>query len=60
MKRNKIAAGALALALGLGAVAPSFAADTKVSAEFTYDYKLAKNDFIEKWNALRAAEKVSI
>ena len=57
MKRNKIAAGALALALGLGAVAPSFAADTKVSAEFTYDYKLAKNDFIEKWNALRAAEK---
>merc|ERR1712183_188293 len=57
MKRNKIAAGALALALGLGAVAPSFAADTKVSAEFTYDYKEAKNDFIEKWNALRAAEK---
>ena len=57
MKRNKIAAGALALALGLGAVAPSFAADTKVSAEFTYDYKVAKNDFIEKWNALRAAEK---
>lgn len=57
MKRNKIAAGALALALGLGAVAPSFAADTKVSAEFTYDYKEAKNKFIEKWNALRAAEK---
>lgn len=57
MKRNKIAAGALALALGLGAVAPSFAADTKVSAEYTYDYKVAKNDFIEKWNALRAAEK---
>ena len=28
MKRNKIAAGALALALGLGAVAPSFADDT--------------------------------
>ncbi|WP_282929367.1 hypothetical protein [Anaerococcus sp. Marseille-Q7828] len=57
MKRNKIAAGALALALGLGAVAPSFAADTKVSAEYTYDYKEAKNKFIEKWNALRAAEK---
>ena len=57
MKRNKIAAGALALALGLGAVAPSFAADTKVSAEYTYDYKEAKNKFIEKWNALREAEK---
>ena len=57
MKRNKIAAGALALALGLGAVAPSFAADTKVSAEFTYDYKEAKNEFIKAWNALRAAEK---
>lgn len=28
MKRNKLAAGALALALGLSAVAPSFAADT--------------------------------
>ena len=28
MKRNKLAAGALALALGLGAVAPSFADDT--------------------------------
>lgn len=57
MKRNKIAAGALALALGLGAVAPSFAADTKVSAEYTYDYKVKKNAFIEAWNALRAAEK---
>ena len=57
MKRNKIAAGALALALGLGAVAPAYAETTKVSAEFTYDYKVAKNDFIEKWNALRAAEK---
>ena len=57
MKRNKIAAGALALALGLGAVAPSFAADTKVSAEYTYDYKDAKNKFIKAWNALREAEK---
>ena len=57
MKRNKIAAGALALALGLGAVAPSFAADTKVSAEYTYDYKEAKEAFIKAWNELRAAEK---
>lgn len=29
MKRNKIAAGALALAMGLSAVAPSFAAEGK-------------------------------
>merc|ERR1711977_812617 len=57
MKRNKIAAGVLALALGLGAVAPSFADDTNVSAEFTYDYKVKKNAFIKAWNALRAAEK---
>merc|ERR1711977_469685 len=57
MKRNKIAAGVLAIALGLGAVAPSFADDTNVSAEFTYDYKVKKNAFIKAWNALRAAEK---
>ena len=59
MKRNKIAAGALALAMGLSAVAPSFAAEgkDKKSAEYTYDYKVAREDFVAKWNNLRKAEK---
>ncbi|WP_394268752.1 hypothetical protein [Anaerococcus nagyae] len=59
MKRNKIAAGALALAMGLSAVAPSFAAegkDTKPS-EYTYDYKKAKEEFVKEWNKVRNAEK---
>ena len=33
MKRNKLAAGALALALGLSAVAPSFADDAKAETK---------------------------
>ena len=58
MKRNKFAAGALALALGLSAVAPSFADDdTKTQvAEFTYDYEKAREKFVAEWNKVRAAE----
>jgi len=47
MKRNKLAAGALALALGLGAVAPSFADDavstkTEVAATTLFQEKYAE------------------
>ena len=55
MKRNKLAAGALALALGLGAVAPSFAADTtstktEVAATTLFQEKYAQE--LEKAQAL--------
>ena len=51
MKMNKLAAGALALALGLGAVAPAVAAETK-------DYSGAQL-FLEKYEAqLKEANKL--
>ena len=42
MKRNRIAAGALALAMGLSAVAPSFAAEAKTTD--AKEIKEAKKD----------------
>lgn len=69
MKRNKIAAGVLALAMGLSAVAPSFADDTKTvelkSTElFQEEYKSLlertnkeRNDYLAAKSAYDTAEK---
>ena len=59
MKRNKIAAGALALALGLGAVAPSLADSTatpdsgKGQVLVTTEYREAETAFVKAFKTLR-------
>ena len=56
MKRNKIAAGALALALGFGAVAPVHAAEDKPSSESIKE--LIKDMRAEKENLDTSSEKI--
>ena len=63
MKTNKLAAGALALALGLGAVTPAFAADsTKTGNEkkgevlVTKDYRDAETAFVKAFKAIQDAK----
>ena len=62
MKRNKIAAGALALALGLGAVAPSLADSTatpdsgKGQVVVTKDYRDAETKFVKAFKEVKDAE----
>ncbi len=63
MKTNKLAAGALALALGLGAVTPAFAADsTKTGNEkkgevlITQAYRDAETRFVKAFKAVQDAE----
>ena len=63
MKMNKLAAGALALALGLGAVAPSLAVEAKSGTELTaeaYNEQLAKaNKFYLKRKEAAEAVKAA-
>ena len=63
MKTNKLAAGALALALGLGAVAPSFAAETtktgnekKGEVIITQEYRDAETKFVKAFKAVQDAK----
>ena len=63
MKTNKLAAGALALALGLGAVTPAFAADTtktgnekKGEVIITQEYRDAETRFVKAFKAVNEAE----
>ena len=63
MKTNKLAAGALALALGLGAVTPAFAADTtktgnekKGEVLVTQEYRDAETAFVKAFKALQDAK----
>ena len=63
MKTNKLAAGALALALGLGAVTPAFAADTtktgnekKGEVLITQEYRDAETRFVKAFKAVQDAE----
>ena len=63
MKTNKLAAGALALALGLGAVTPAFAADTtktgnekKGEVLVTKDYRDAETAFVKAFKAIQDAK----
>lgn len=63
MKTNKLAAGALALALGLGAVTPAFAAEsTKTGNEkkgeviVTQAYRDAETRFVKAFKAVNEAE----
>lgn len=63
MKTNKLAAGALALALGLGAVTPAFAADTtktgnekKGEVIITQEYRDAETKFVKAFKALQDAK----
>ena len=61
MKMNKLAAGALALALGLGAVAPAVAAEPKTGTELVAeDYNealaLANKFYFKKKEAAKAVE----
>ena len=63
MKTNKLAAGALALALGLGAVTPAFAADTtktgnekKGEVLITQAYRDAETRFVKAFKAVQDAE----
>lgn len=63
MKLNKLAAGALALALGLGAVAPAVADTAKSGTQLIaedYNEKLADaNKFYQLRNEARAASKAA-
>ena len=62
MKTNKLAAGALALALGLGAVTPAFAESTKTGNEkkgevlVTQEYRDAETAFVKAFKALQDAK----
>lgn len=62
MKTNKLAAGALALALGLGAVTPAFAESTKTGNEkkgeviITQEYRDAETAFVKAFKAVKDAE----
>ena len=63
MKTNKLAAGALALALGLGAVTPAFAADTtktgnekKGEVLITQEYRDAETVFVKAFKSLQDAK----
>ena len=62
MKTNKLAAGALALALGLGAVTPAFAETTKTGNEkkgevlITQKYREAETRFVKAFKAVQDAE----
>lgn len=62
MKTNKLAAGALALALGLGAVTPAFAESTKTGNEkkgeviITQEYRDAETKFVKAFKAVQDAK----
>ena len=61
MKMNKLAAGALALALGLGAVAPSLAVEAKSGTELTaeaYNEQLAEANkfYLKRKEAMEAVD----
>lgn len=57
MKRNKLAAGALALALGLSAVAPSFAADTTSTKKEVKATTLFQEKYAEELKKAQALHK---
>lgn len=59
MKRNKLAAGALALALGLSAVAPSFAADTTSTKTEVKSTTLFQEKYAEELKKARALKETA-
>ena len=60
MKMNKLAAGALALALGLGAVAPAVAAETVTGKTFISEAYNEKIKEVEKLYAKKEADRLEL